>query len=71
MLGYEPEEIEPHVRSWELVVHPEDTDLAMKALQDHFECRADTYHCEHRLRHKDGSVIWVLDAGRVYERDDD
>lgn len=71
MLGYEPEEIEPHVRSWELVVHPEDTDLAMKALQDHFEGRADTYHCEHRLRHKDGSVIWVLDAGRVYERDDD
>lgn len=71
MLGYDPSEIEPHVRSWELVVHPEDVDMAMAALQDHFEGRTDTYRCEHRLRHKDGSVIWVLDAGRVYEWDDD
>ncbi len=71
MLGYEPEEIEPHVRSWELVVHPEDMDEAMHALQDHFEGRAETYRCEHRLRHKDGTAIWVLDAGRVYEWDED
>jgi|GEM_PF-1402587 len=71
MLGYEPTEIEPHVRSWEKVLHPEDGDLAWKALTDHFEGRADAYRCEHRLRAKDGSVIWVLDAGRVYERDAD
>ena len=71
MLGYTPHEIEPHVRSWELVVHPEDMDLAMKSLQDHFEGRSETYHCEHRLKHKDGHAVWVLDAGRVYERDED
>jgi PAS domain S-box-containing protein len=69
MLGYRPEEIEAHVRSWERIVHPEDAAMAAAALQEHFEGRSDLYRCEHRLRAKDGSVIWVLDSGKVYERD--
>ena len=69
MLGYHPSEIEPHVRSWERIVHPEDAEMASDALKDHFEGRSDLYRCEHRLRTKDGSVIWVLDSGKVYERD--
>ena len=69
MLGYEPSEIEPHVRSWEKIVHPEDGAAAMAALNEHFEGRSDAYSFEHRLRAKDGSVVWVLDAGKVYERD--
>ncbi|MFM1822835.1 MAG: hypothetical protein RI967_1101 [Planctomycetota bacterium] len=69
MLGYRPSEIESHVRSWERIVHPEDAQLTSDALADHFEGRSDLYRCEHRLRAKDGSVIWVLDAGKVYERD--
>jgi len=69
MLGYDPSEIEPHVRSWERIVHPEDAQMASDALKEHFEGRSDLYRCEHRLRAKDGSVIWVLDSGKVYERD--
>jgi PAS domain S-box-containing protein len=69
MLGYHPSEIEPHVRSWERIVHPEDAQMASDALKDHFEGRSDLYRCEHRIRAKDGSVIWVLDSGKVYERD--
>lgn len=69
MLGYEPSEIEPHVRSWERILHPEDAQLAADALQEHFDGRSDLYRCEHRLRAKDGSVVWVLDSGKVYERD--
>jgi PAS domain S-box-containing protein len=69
MLGFEPDEIEPHVRSWERILHPEDGQLAWNALQDHFEGRTDFYRCAHRLRAKDGSTAWVLDAGKVYERD--
>ncbi|MFZ9914887.1 MAG: PAS domain-containing sensor histidine kinase, partial [Phycisphaerales bacterium] len=69
MLGYEPSEIEPHVRSWERILHPEDAQMAADALKEHFEGRSDLYRFEHRLRAKDGSVIWVLDSGKVYERD--
>jgi PAS domain S-box-containing protein len=69
MLGYEPSEIEPHVRSWERILHPDDAQVAWAALQDHFEGRTDFYRCVHRLRAKDGSIMWVHDAGKVYERD--
>ena len=69
MAGYRIEEIEAHVRSWERIVHPEDMQMASAALQEHFDGRSDLYRCEHRLRAKDGSVVWVLDSGKVYERD--
>ncbi|MBL0871345.1 MAG: PAS domain S-box protein [Phycisphaerales bacterium] len=69
MLGYELEEIEPHVRSWEKLVHPDDMPMVMRVLTDHLEGRAAEYRCEHRLKRKDGSWAWVLDAGCVMERD--
>jgi PAS domain S-box-containing protein len=69
MLGYDPSELEAHVRSWERIVHPEDAQMATDALQEHFEGRSELYRCEHRLRAKDGSIVWVLDSGKVYERD--
>lgn len=69
MLGYELDEIEPHVRSWEKLVHPDDMPMVMRVLTEHLEGRAAEYRCEHRLKRKDGSWAWVLDAGRVMERD--
>lgn len=69
MLGYSLDEIEPHVRSWERLVHPDDVSIAQKALEKHFAGEAPEYACEHRLRKKDGSWVWVLDRGRVVERD--
>ena len=71
MLGFDPSEIEPHVRSWERIIHPDDAQAAWSALQDHFEGRSDLYRFVHRLRAKDGTVVWVHDAGKVYERDAD
>jgi PAS domain S-box-containing protein len=69
MLGYELNEIEPHVRSWEKLVHPDDIQNAMQVLTDHLEGRTPIYACEHRLKRKDGSWAWVLDSGQVLERD--
>lgn len=68
MLGFEHGEIEPHVRSWERLVHPNDLPMVMRVLGDHLEGRTPEYRCEHRLKRKDGSWAWVLDAGRVIER---
>ena len=69
MLGYALNEIEPHVSVWETLLHPDDMPNVMQNLKDHFEGKTDSYTAEHRLRHKSGNWIWVLDSGRVIERD--
>jgi PAS domain S-box-containing protein len=68
MLGYHPAEVEPHVRAWEKMIHPEDRERTMRTLADHLEGRTEFYECEHRLLHKDGSWRWILDRGQVVLR---
>jgi PAS domain S-box-containing protein len=69
MLGYRFEEVDPHISSWETLVHPDDWPHVRAELDPHLAGQSTSYRCEHRLRHRDGRWIWVLDAGRVVERD--
>ena len=69
MLGYRREEIEPHLRAWEALVHPEDMPSVRKVLEPHLAGRVPFYETEHRMRHKSGEWIWVLDRGQVISRD--
>lgn len=69
MLGYGQEEIEPHIRSLEKLVHPEDWPLVCAARDAHLSGETRAYESEHRMRHKDGHWIWVLDRGKVVVRD--
>jgi PAS domain S-box-containing protein len=69
MLGYESHEIDHAVSAWEQRVHPDDFKQVMQALTDHLENRTADYQSEHRLKHKSGKWVWVLDKGRVIERD--
>ncbi|MCX7142946.1 MAG: PAS domain S-box protein [Proteobacteria bacterium] len=69
MLGYRRDEVEPDIGSWEKLVHPEDAPFVHAALDKHFRNEAPGYETEHRLRHKDGHWVWILDRGRVVERD--
>ena len=68
-LGYDTSELDPHFRSWETRLHPDDAERVTRALNDHLEGRTELYECAHRLRHKDGSWRWILTRGRVVERD--
>jgi PAS domain S-box-containing protein len=68
MLGYDEEEIEPHVREWERLLHPDDMASA-RALSDSVQQGAPTYEGEFRLRHKDGSYIHVLSRGFPVRRE--
>ncbi len=70
MLGYEPGEIEPSIRSWESLTHPDDIRQAQALLKEHFEERSASYVCEHRMRTKTGAHAWVLARGRVVARDE-
>jgi PAS domain S-box-containing protein len=69
MLGYQPGEIEVTKYFWEDRIHPDDKELVFKALSDHFNNITPAYKTEHRLRAKNGSYVWILDSGRVIERD--
>ena len=63
MLGYDDQEIEPHVSAWERLIHPDDIDRA-KALNDRVARGEDpTYEGEFRLRHKAGHYIVVWTRG--------
>jgi PAS domain S-box-containing protein len=69
MLGYTLDEIEPHVRSWVKLVHPDDMPGVMEILEAHLNGKIQDYETEHRLGHKSGEWIWVLDKGKVLKRD--
>ena len=70
MLGYDPDgdEIEPHVRAWEHLLHPDDKPLAER-LSESVKRGAPTYEGEFRLRHKSGHYIHVLSRGFPVRRD--
>ena len=69
MLGYHLDELEPHVRTWERLVHPDDLPAVMAAVTAHLRGETPAYSSEHRLRSKSGAWRWVFDSGRVVERD--
>lgn len=69
MLGYSIEELEPNVKTWEQLVHPDDIGAVKHHLQNHLSGKTDHYQVEHRLLRKDGKWRWILDRGQVIERD--
>jgi len=71
MLGYGHGEIQSNIRTWELLLHPEDKPRVMQALQDHLDGKTPFYEAEQRLRTRDGRWRWIIDRGRVVERDAD
>jgi PAS domain S-box-containing protein len=70
MRGYRPDEIQPRVEAWTSGIHPDDRPAIDKALNDHFQGRTAEYETEHRVRTKSGDWIWILDQGKVFERDE-
>ena len=70
MLGYADDEVEPHVRAWERLLHPDDMERATE-LYESVRRGAQTYEGEFRLRHKDGHYVEVLSRGYPVRRTSD
>lgn len=69
MLGYPAGTapvVPPPEHPW---VHPDDRAAVRTAWEDHLNGRTARYECEHRRRHADGGWRWILDRGKVVERD--
>ena len=69
MLGYRSREVVPHMDTWKKLVHPDDYRQVVTDMRQHMDGHSKVYENEHRLLHKAGHWIWVLDRGRVVERD--
>ncbi|MEY2669364.1 MAG: hypothetical protein RJA59_2002 [Pseudomonadota bacterium] len=69
MLGYDLDELERNVSTWERLVHPGDRQWAWNAAQAHLRGETERFQSEERLRHKDGRWLWTLHRGKVVERD--
>lgn len=68
MLGYDPDEIDRHVNSWEKLVHPEDMDYVNSKLNKFLSGEDNFYETVYRMKTKDGQWKWILDHGMVIER---
>jgi PAS domain S-box-containing protein len=68
--GYTLADLAPvDIQTWHKLLHPEDLEQAKVLLHEHFAGRHSYYDFECRMRHKDGSWVWVHDRGKVAERD--
>jgi len=69
MLGYEADELIPHISTWEQRIYPTDKPAVQAVIDLINEGAIDFYETEHRLKSKSGEWIWVNDRGRVVSRD--
>ncbi|OLQ93799.1 hybrid sensor histidine kinase/response regulator [Vibrio ponticus] len=63
-------EIVNGIERWATLVHPDDIEPTQQKIKDHLEGKTDLYHAEFRVQCGDGGWKWILDQGKVFERDD-
>jgi len=72
IIGYTLDELSPlSIGTWAKFVHPDDFKVSGELLEKHFRREIDYYEFEARMKHKDGSWVWVLDRGKVDTFNDD
>jgi PAS domain S-box-containing protein len=70
LIGYTLDELQPiSIKTWTTLCHPDDILLSNQRLEEHFSGSTTVYEMELRMRHKLGHWIWVLDRGKLFERD--
>jgi PAS domain S-box-containing protein len=71
MLGFTREEFPRFTaETWEMLVHPDDREFCMQGYRQVMEGLLQSGRREYRLRHKSGRWVWVLDQGKVVNKDD-
>jgi len=64
LLGYAPGRFPRTIEAWEKVIHPDDHDRVMSALDQHLKGRT-PYNEEYRVQRKDGTYRYWMDRGTV------
>ncbi|HEX5392624.1 MAG TPA: ATP-binding protein [Rhodocyclaceae bacterium] len=70
-LGYDHEEAAAYVNDIVAIVHPDDVDMLMSAVNEHLQGHTPQYRCEFRLRAKNGAWLWYANYGKIMDRSGD
>ena len=62
---YEDDEIENKFEEWTSRIHPDDLEKAMSEIENHLNGNTEVYENIHRMKHKNGSWVWMLDRGKA------
>jgi len=69
--GYNKDELQPfNMQSWKHMIHPDDLTLFMQEVEQHIDGVTEFCICELRIRHKKGHWVWVLNSGKLVDRDE-
>lgn len=70
ILGYSLAEIEPiSVSTWERLCHPKDRKKVFTLLEEYFHRGHEQFETEYRMKHKNGSWVWVAARGKIVAYD--
>jgi len=64
-LGYEDDELENSLETWLQHIHPDDKNNVINKYTQKIDNKTDNYENKHRLKHKDGSWVWIQNRGKI------
>lgn len=59
IVGYENDPLPSKASSWSNLVHPDDLESALTAIQKHIDGHTPIYIHNHRIKHRHGHYIWI------------
>ena len=65
MIGYSKDELPNELSTWKERVHPDDLDAILKKVQNNIDGKTNHYESTHRIKHKNGSWVWIHDRGKT------
>jgi len=65
MCGYEENEINSSLKEWKRLCLPEEFLRISQVAQDYLAGKTEKFEVEYRIRHKDGSDLWVRSTGKA------
>ncbi|MDD2815025.1 MAG: PAS domain S-box protein [Thiotrichaceae bacterium] len=67
LLGYKENELQDNLSTWLSLVHPDDVDFLKQAFKQYLSGNSAAYQVEHRMIHRDGQVLWMLERGEALQ----
>ncbi len=71
MLGYTPGTLEPHIKSWVSLTHPEDRRKVKNAFRKYQTGKTEEFSLKYRVRTAQNDYRWVYTRGKIVKKDRD
>ncbi|MGM0624187.1 MAG: PAS domain-containing protein, partial [Campylobacterota bacterium] len=65
LLGYFDHDFTQSYENFRTFIHPDDRQKVTQALDDNLNRKKDEYHCEFRMKHKNGGYVWILARAKI------